>query len=172
MQHISIRPIKVLLKEKYLYDMDESKKGFLEASLIGVSSYQGSCLTFHVLIKESGALFSYIPIDAFLHPILNADKVSDYSYKELDYHFCTSDSIEVFELVAMNRPLHVWIRNGEHFDKWKASYIFTVDWPEGNTLQHFVLLESGQYALVPNHKLSTINAESLPKYKKLRQEWC
>ena len=54
-----------------------------------------------------------------------------------------------------------------------AEYLFTLDWPNANRLQHFVkLINNGQFAVVPNHKL-LVDSKLLkfPKYKKIRSRW-
>jgi len=53
-------PIPCLLRKEYLYNMEEHQGEFCDAQIIGVSSYKGEALTFHVLV-ENGGLFHYIP---------------------------------------------------------------------------------------------------------------
>lgn len=167
--HVAIDPIKCQVAEKFLYDMDVSKRSWVDAKIIGLSSYKGSCLTFHINVKESGAIFSYIPP----HALRKKDHPGQmFGYRELDYHFCQDDDMVVFELpFLMDRELSVFLRVDDKLKKIAAKYIKTIDWPYANIQQHLVTLSNGQFAVVPNHKLLTGKSDSLPAYKKLRQDW-
>jgi hypothetical protein len=169
--HISFdRGIKCLLKEKYLYDMDETKTGLLDAVIIGASSYLGHTVTFHVLIEETGGIFSYIPIDALVQRD-HRDVVIGYDYHSLDYHLCPDDNFVMVLLDYLyNKPLTCFIKSEGEMVSHVGRYVATFDWPDGNILQHLVAIDNGQYALVPNHKL-LVGKDILPNYKKLRQEW-
>ena len=172
--NISIEPISCELHESYLYNMDKSKSRWLKAKIIGLSSYVGDSLTLHVIVEESGAIFSYIPLDAVRHSSSN-DNLT-YSYHELDYEFCHDEHMTSFSLSylksANNLSAAIKTENvGLIYEP--AEYLFTLDWPNANRLQHFVkLINNGQFAVVPNHKL-LVDSKLLkfPKYKKIRSRW-
>lgn len=167
--HANIRPIRVMVREEFLFDMDARYEGQLESgTLFALSSYPGHAPTFKILL-DNGAIFSYIPVHALLNPSLNLPP-KKLTLNDLVYHDCPLPeiSIDYFDSLKGNvsvyfKRLGVWI---------DGDYIFTVDWYTGNDLLHFIALENGQYALVPSHKVKFGNSDrTFPPYKKLHQQW-
>ena len=167
--HISIKPIKCQVAEKYFYNLDESKTGWLKAKIIGLISYPGSSLALHVVIEETGAIFTYLPLDS-VRP--KETDLMQFDYHALDYEFCHHPNMVGFSLEHLRlSKLVVFIKSNDELFGLCADYICTLDWPDDNFLQHFVKLENGQFAAVPNHKILVNASGPLPEYKKLRHRW-
>lgn len=181
---ISIPPIECGLNETVLYDLEKEKNRIIRATIIGVTSHTNHSLSFHVVVEESGAIFSYVPIFALWnrsfavndynrHKLIK-NEVIQYDYESLDYHFCPDNNIEYAELEGLkDRICWSLIKVNNEFDLIKGTYFGTFNWPNGNIIQNLILLASGQFALVPNHKLyfTRDKPEFFPSYKKLRKSW-
>ncbi len=164
----SVDPIRCWLDAEYLYDMavapgDSQRR----ATIIGISSYPGSVLTFDVLIDECGGLFHYIPISA----VSLSENSPRRTVEELAYHDCPSGRFEVTTIDYLKLVRKCWAYKGDQ--KEEASYVFTVDWYENNLLLHVITLQDGRFAAWPSHKISFLKKppEKLPDYKKLRKDF-
>lgn len=166
--HANIAPLDLFVEKPVLFGGDTKYAGELVPCRAFVfSSYPGSAPTFKLLL-EDGAVFSYVAPSVLRwkrevsEPHLALD--------ELTYHTCPSGDVVVNAFDALK---------GEHLcffkkrDVWlKAKYVFTVDWYTGNDLVHCVLVENGQVALLPHHKIKFHgDAPGFAPYKKLRNEW-
>jgi hypothetical protein len=174
--HRNIPPFTAFLSTEFLYDQDYEKIGLFElCQVYAISSYQGHCLTFKVILKSNGALFDYIPIHALN---IGAAKQVDipFSMEELTFGInCPSNDIAIneFSFIRDNKVLP-WCYFPKS-DKWvKATkYICTVDWYTENENVNLFVLENGQVATVPNHKLlfKEEKPTELPGYKKINSIW-
>lgn len=165
--HANLSPIKALIREDVLYNMDASKAGnYVPCSIIGVSSYPGSTPTFQIVV-EGESLFSYIPPHLLL--MNKTDLVPSWTLKDLVYHNCPSAefALSVSEFL-LGKKLSIYLRGVKGWVDGK--YLFTLDWYEGNDLLHCVVLSNGQFGFFPQHKISLGKQEFKP-YQKLRQEW-
>jgi hypothetical protein len=166
--HANIAPLDVFVEKPVLFGGDTQYAGELvPCRAFAFSSYPGSAPTFKLLLQD-GAIFSYVAPSVLRwkrdvsEPVLALD--------ELTYHVCPSGDVVVSAFDALQ---------GEHLcffkkrDVWlKAKYAFTVDWYTGNDLVHCVLVENGQVALLPHHKIKFHrDAPGFAPYKKLRNEW-
>lgn len=166
--HANIAPIDLFVDKPVLFGGDAKYAGELvPCRAFCFSSYPGSAPTFKVLLQD-GAIFSYLAPSVLrwrrelAEPVLALD--------ELTYHVCPNSDVVVTRFDALQ---------GEHLcffkkrDVWlKARYVFTVDWYTGNDLAHCVLVENGQLALLPHHKIKFHgDAPGFAPYKKLRNEW-
>ncbi len=166
MNKSTITTIKTKVIEKYLYDMDESKNGLVQCSIVGVSAYKGMSLSLHVLIDD-GSIFSNIPIFA----LRNRDCISAVKDEELAYRNCPDDSIDVFEISrfkTLNPSCYfpksgLWMKN--------CTYNFSVDFYEDNELLHFITMDDGKMAWLPNHKVNWLGSTELKPYKKMSKNW-
>lgn len=141
----------------------------IQVEIFGIASYPGREPLFHARIKENGAIFSSLPIDAFRRK--NKELHPRYSSKELIYHLAPDDNVSVVEFNALKQPANAWLQIGvtrELSRSHNVTYICTLDWPKTNYLQHLVCLDQYQYALIPNHKILFSSHGELPIYKKLR----
>lgn len=168
--HLSIKPIKCEINKGFLYNLEEHNGEWTKARIIGLTSYPGDSLTIHVVVEESGAIFSYMPLHSVRHK--NVD-LPQYDYNVLDYEFCHDPnmvSVEFEHLSHSDLTAYIKDEDGDLIG-YSAEYVCTLDWPDDNYLQHFVKLGNGQFAAVPNHKILVNREGELPKYKKLRYRW-
>ena len=164
--HYNIKPIDVLLREEYLYDLKEHHNNFIPAKIIAISSYPGHTLTFTVLVHDK-YIFSYIPIIALAWFITEAKSTLERAV----YKNCPSAELTVAYYDALNECT-VFKHDGSYLSG--GTYLLSVDWYNDNELLHLIKLDDGTLALYPNHKIvfgkNSAKAE-LPKYKKLHHEW-
>jgi hypothetical protein len=156
--NVAIDPIKVFVHESFLYDGDETKTEYVNAEVIGISSYLDQTLTFHVLIDKQ-YLYSDLPVSAF-----STNKRKPRDLKDLCYSNCKSLPIDVFKL----NTDEVMIYFKDHRQYESGRYILSVDFYEGNDLMHLIHLNTGEFCLMPNHKINFNNEKSLTDYKKNR----
>lgn len=166
--HASIHPIKAVVREDVLYDMDPSKTSkTVPCQLVGVTSYKGSVPTFQI-VAEGDSLFSYVPPHLISTDI--KEPHFDYSLKTLVYHNCpdvefalsTWDFMKDRELSIFLRDRKMWVM---------GTYLFTLDWYTGNDLLHAVRLQNGQVGFLPQHKILLNGATAFRSYKKLHYNW-
>lgn len=171
--HCNIPNIKGYVREEFLYDMDEKHIGHYKSCVIyAISSYKDHALTFKILL-EDGGLFDYIPPHALTMEVLDTNL--QLSLKDLTCgKVCPDFPIAVSVFTALKeapRPYcffhkkNLWLRARE--------YVCTVDWYTDNENANIVVLENGQIALVPNHKIlfTDVCPKELPSYKKLHATW-
>lgn len=157
--NISIDPIKVNIDTKYLYDGLDTNT-FMNATIIGVSSYVGYPLTFHVLV-DNKYLYSDIPISAFSHGVPGTE-ISDMSLKGC---FCPAHEIENFTFEILKDSKISCYYPAE--DKWiMGEYITSFDFYTDNISMHLVKLSNGRFGLVPNHKINFKGEFILADFKK------
>lgn len=166
--HCDVAPFPVRVDARYLYDMDPAREGeWVDASVFAVSSYLGHAPTFQVLTAE-GAVFSYLPAQALRHGDGGGVVLDG---PELVYHDCHSTPLVAHRYEALATPARAFIRQRS---LWLgAAYHCTLDWYEGNDLLHLLLLDNGQVALLPSHKVLFGDgaADALPRYRKLHAEF-
>lgn len=171
--NISIEPIPCFVKESFLYDGDVRKKNFIKAEIIGVATYSGQPLTFHVLV-DGQYLFSDMPITAV---VAFEEPHANYDLKTLAQKNCETLEINSFILhtfVGKKVSVLLKIETGNVMTRveWEnATYVMSIDFHTGNELYHFVTLVNGQFALVPNHKINWSKKHELSDYKKNHTIW-
>lgn len=165
---VSFDPIKALIRREYLYNMSEHEKGcYTSCSIIAASAYKGQTLTFTVLVQDR-YIYSDVPISALVsHQI-----ALRFDLKQLAAVNCPAFEIEHYSIKAFeNRAARIFIKGFK--DVLVGKYICTFDFYTDNELLNLMVLDEGQFILVPNHKLD-FNLEdkiSLPDYKKNRNTW-
>jgi len=166
--HANITPIKAVIREDVLYDMDPDKSStVVPCLLVGVTSYKGSVPTFQI-VAEGNSLFSYVPP----HLVSTATKQPDFTYslKELVYHNCPDPEFSVSTLDFLKeRQLAIFLRGPKVWVN--GAYLFTLDWYTGNDLLHAVQLSNGQIGFVPQHKILLGGDLIFKPYKKLHCNW-
>ena len=117
-----------------------------------------------------GAVFSYVPPSALVDPArLGAD--ADLELADLVYFDCPDEQLVVHRHAALDGEVLAYFKRP---DRWVAGrYLFTIEWWTGNHLAHAVALASGQYAVLPHHKLKfgSGHAAGFEPYKKIRKVW-
>jgi hypothetical protein len=171
--HVAVDPIPVFLLRKYLYNLDKNETGWVRASIVVISSYANDPLTFTVLIEDTKALFSYIPLNAVIYrfddkPIVDSALMDAVFLKNLGCFPCPSEEVFVSDF-HLNKVLAFF---PERDSRQVCRYLLTLDWPNDNELFHLLVNEKGLFYLRPNHKmLLDLKAIELPPYKKLKAEY-
>lgn len=165
-------PLSGWVENRVLQDDDPAVEGWSPAQVFALSSYAGHALTVQVRLAN-GAVFSYVP----LHRVRFSDPTSGelrdrLELRELVYHDCPDERIAVTAYPHLRGAVRAYIAPRE---TWRSgTYLATVDWYTGNDLLHLVLLDNGQLAALPSHKVlfrPPAGVDALPAYKKLRAEW-
>lgn len=168
--HAEITPFKAYIHERYLYDMDPSKKGLIKCQVFAVSSYPGHALTFSIILTENGSLFCYIPLEALVWKReLAAD--ADLPPNELVVSNCLDESIAVNEFEYLKgKKVTCFFKKKTHIVK--GDYLCTIDWYKQNESFNIIKLETGQICALPNYRmLFGAQLLELPPYKALKPEW-
>lgn len=160
--NINIEPIKVFVLESFLYNQDNTKTDFVKAKVIGIASYTNKPLTFNLLVNDM-FLYSELPIHSFAKT-----KIIPRPLDYLCYSNCTSLPIDVFKFKYFNK-LSVYFKKNNTYEN--GIYLYSIDFYEGNDMQHLILLDSGEFCLMPNHKINFSQKHQLIDYKKNRQNW-
>lgn len=165
--HCEIPPFAARLAEEYLYDLDPAKVGgWVDCTVFAVISYIGHAPTFQVMLVN-GSVFSYLPAEALRHGLVAVGPT--FTGAELVYHDCHSAPITVTRYATLAAvPARAYFKARAAWVG--AQYVATVDWYEGNDLLHVLLLDNGQVAMLPSHKVLFGDdvTDTLPEYKKLR----
>lgn len=150
------KPLKVNILGKYLYNLDPTEKNY-KGSIVSITAYKGQYLTFDVLI-ENEYLFSALPLEALYLKELSKNT---YNYNT-NYCKCPDGKIDIFQY--NHKLIQVYL---DHYSEFvSARYILTINFYEDNEQLHFVLLDTNQYALLPNQKINWANNQRFEKFKK------
>jgi hypothetical protein len=164
--HYNIRPLNLLVREKYLYNMDIEKKDLVNCTVIGLSSYPGHTLTVTILVKGK-FLYSYVPLIALAwFPSFAENDLNKAIYKN-----CPSSELTVTYYDAL-KDCTIYNKDGSYFTN--GQYILTLDWYNDNEQFHLIKINDGNFVLYPNHKIifnSESYKEKLPQYRKSKNEW-
>lgn len=167
--HAPIESIPLFVQKEILYGGDIKFVGELVAcKAFCFSSYPGSVPTLNILL-DNGAMFACIAPQVLRWQ----STISGVALppEDLYYHLCPSGDIAVNVFPALAGDLSAYFK---HSNVWmNGKYGFTIDWYEGNDMLHFILLDNGQVAFVPQHKIKfgKDKDNSFPAYKKLRDNW-
>mgnify|MGYP000952064791 CR=1 FL=1 len=134
--------------------MDPAFEGKTEpCTVFAVSSYKGHYPTFKILLKN-GSLFDYIPAHALL--VGTTSPVHNLTLGDLCYFKACPDmniTVNVHATLAGSFCKRVcWMPRTAAWIN-ITQYICTIDWFQDNHNAHLVVLENGQVAFVPNHKV-------------------
>lgn len=154
------KPIKAFLKGK---DIGIDK--ILYCDLIALNVYPNEAITFSIIVD--GSLFDYIsPENVFMYEKNKCNLMLN----DLVYNNNVSEDFVVFKSsFFQNKKLLAYFKHKNTWLKVKE-YYFSLDWYKDNDKRHFVLLENGQFAFVPNHKIKCDNKKEFNKnFKKIRK---
>jgi hypothetical protein len=170
--HAEIPPMPLHVCAEYLYGMDPARVGELvPCTPFTISSYPGEAPTFQIRIAD-GAIFSYVPPSALIDPTQPSfGRGPELDLTDLAYHNCVDEQICVHAHSALRGSVLAYFK---HKDAWlPGTYRFSVEWWTGNQVLHAILLEQGQLALLPHHKLKfgAGHAPGFAPYRKLRRTW-
>lgn len=166
--HVDIPPFQALVRNALLYDNPKLNDSWSFCTVIGVSSYPGHAPTFTIL-TDAGGVFSYVPAH---HLRLGATLTGpELDLSQLVYHNCPTAEVAVVTHSYL-KQLSARCFERQTGQWFQARYVCTLDWYTDNKLLHLLLLDNGQIALQPNHKvLFGFSVCDLPEYKKMRGTW-
>lgn len=156
-------PIKVFVRDEYLYDHQKGHGELTEGVWVSVKSVKGEAFRFETYLPGTGALFDKLPISAFVwHDVLENDQLP---LDMLQIWDAMSYHVEV-----IHKPLLAGLR-AEFFGKdkqmHKGEYMFTLDncnpdpripdfgfaeTPDEHKSFNLLKLDNGQFALQPNNR--------------------
>lgn len=153
---------------RLLFDLDHQVQGYLPCQIFGLSAYPQDALTFQILLDD-GSIFSYVPLHLLYHTLLIEGPFLELT--DLVYHNCPDATLCIHRFEFLGQDVVNCFFKAKQL--WLAgNYLFTVDWYQGNDLLHFIQLHTGQFALLPNHKVKFHNGTSqFQPFKKLHATW-
>lgn len=179
--NINVTPIKVLVREKYFYNLNKNIKTYREGYIFGACSIRNSALLFHVYLNN-GAIFYRLPISAFCfkpYPEQSVQELEWWDAFGYDVEFIQYSFLKEFEG-------KVQLKNNKIYN---CKYIGTFDWgnildkndytltetPDQHKCLHFLALDNGNFALAPNNKIiwddSFFKSDfKIPKKWKIQQQ--
>ena len=144
----------------------------LPCEIIAINVYPNEAITFSIIVD--GSLYDYISPENlnFKEQLSNHDKNFALSLKDLVYNNNLSENFVVFKSnVFSKRKLICYFK---YANTWLSvkKYYFSIDWLFDNDKRHFVLLENGQFAFVPNHKIKLDGKQVInKKFQKIRKDY-
>jgi hypothetical protein len=158
--HANIPITQVLVKNKFLYDLD-NVEGFTEAYLFGVKSEHQRALCFHGMLK-TGAHWRGLPLHALWWKEPETDH--EYSLEHLQLWDCFTEKIQVIQWDYLaSHECECFLRTK---DGVSGTYLFTIEWlkdsnpdtsftgiPEQNKCAHVIALSNGQIAALPTNRI-------------------
>jgi len=180
------RLITVLVRREFTQNFQSGHGEFIEAHLLGVRCQAGASLQFQVRFQEdgyAGAMFC-LPIQAL------AWKECPQPPVELVQPWDTFSSNFAVHEFGLLRNSAAWLLNKKPCDEYPAriaaKYLFTLDF-QGNALAdcfemhkqlHFLQIEGGWFAAVPNNRMLSDDSafgkipEELPRFQSLAADFC
>lgn len=175
----NIPPVRCFMRERYAYDMDLSKTGYIEGYIHAVTSIKNKALLF-MFLARNGAMFARVPISAFCWTPTDEQPLGD-----LELWDSLSYDIDVVQLEMVK---HMSVESFLRDKKWyPGTYLFTIDFfgadtfaetPDEHKQAHVIKLDNGNFAIQPNNRLrwrdASICAEPFiekPDYKVMTHEF-
>lgn len=162
--HVPLKvPFPAEVRMDFLYRDPARATEWAPCVVFAVSSYQGHLPTLRVLLDEGRTLYDYLPLHAFRHsPVM--DPAPD---NVLAYRACPANA-----LCRTDPPqsrANVYFRA---VDRWVGgTALDSFDWYTANEAMHLILLDNGQLAMVPNHKIQWGTPGPLKPYRAIQGEW-
>lgn len=175
--HADLPSMTVWVKNPVFYNMNDVDypSGVVKCKLFGLTCLEGNVPTFEV-ITDGGYVFSEVPphMIYWKNPETPEMKNSSeaYTLKDLVYNNCLSiDFVISFFPELANREAFVFMKGAAKYVS--AKYWFSLDFYKNNNWYHCMMLENGQFAFIPSHKIvfnGNINPgeHKFPDYQKLR----
>jgi hypothetical protein len=158
----SFPPLKVYLREEYMYQQDLSKKGkFHRGVIVSVRCITGQVPLFQVLL-ENGVLRDKLPSSAFLLEPSIPD--IDYEFHELCLWNSFSPNFTVMQIQYLyDTPVDVFMKDRSFA---AGKYFATINWAsasdqdytlaeseDSHKSHHIILLDNNQIAIQPNNRI-------------------
>lgn len=171
--HAELPSMTVWVKAEVFYNMKkpDSSPDVIKCKLFGLTCLEGNVPTFEVM-AEGGYVFSEVPPHLIYWKNPDLNEVEVFTLKELVYNNCLSIdfTISFFNELA-NREAFVYMKEKKTYCAGK--YWFSLDFYKNNNWYHCMMLENGQFAFIPSHKIVfdgkiDKQAHKFPDYQKLR----
>lgn len=166
------------VKDRFLYNGDETKKGLTEGYIFAVTCLFNRALLFSVHLK-TGAVFSRLPINAFLHEKI--DNHDEFDLEQLEPWLVMADKHAIIEHRYF-KEYDIIVRAPEF--QGKGRYVLTIDAIEGGFAQHpyehktfnIIAMENGHFAAMPNNFCifkdeHFTDTTELPHYRRNTNYW-
>lgn len=161
-------PFRCFVKNKYFYNGQQIEKTpYTRCTIFAVTSYEGSLPTVIVRV-DNGSVFHYIPIHALS---TKQDEIDFLPFNKLVYANCPSNKCVLNVHSFLIGSTTCFFRKKSGFDTYGGTYIATLDWPVDNLNMHLIVLDNGQYCILPNHKVLFRASGELPAYQKMRMHF-
>ena len=139
----------------------------LDCELIGINSYPNEALTFSIVLE--GCLYDYISPENIAKDFKLDNKLT---LKDLVYNNNSSETFVIFKSNYFTKSNIVYFAKEKNIWLSVKEYLFSIDWLFDNDKRHFVLLENGQFAFVPNHKIKLDGKKEInKKFQKIRENY-
>tara|TARA_R100001480_G_scaffold107285_1_gene109268 strand:+ start:520 stop:1161 length:642 start_codon:yes stop_codon:yes gene_type:complete len=155
-------PMKVFLRNEYLYQDKKGHGEFSEGVIISVRCMPGQVALFQVLL-DNGVLRDKLPS----HALLTEPKTPtpDLPFDYLQIWNCFSYNFTIVQLSYLyDTPVSVYMKDKKWYD---GTYYATINWgsndsncdltlsedPMEHKSHHIILLDNGQIALQPNNRI-------------------
>lgn len=169
--HASLPSMTVWVQAKVFYNMREVDIPPIKCKLFGLTCMEGRVPTFEVVTAD-GYVFSEIPPHLIFWK--NPEQVKEqfsYELKDLVYNNCLSIDFSLTSFDELvNRNAFVFFKSKGEYES--AKYWFSLDFYKDNNWYHCMLLDNGQIAFIPSHKIIFSNSlpdvHKFPDFEKLR----
>jgi hypothetical protein len=155
-------PLKVWVRDEYLYQGTKGKGEFTQGIIISVRCMPGQAALFQVLF-ENGVMRDKLPS----HALLTKPELPD---PDLPFHYlqlwnCFSYNFTLLKLnFVSGGPVEVYMKDRKYYS---GKYFATINWgsndintditlsedPMEHKSHHIILLDNGQIALQPNNRI-------------------
>ena len=146
----------VLARNEFLTDDQDGHGEYTEACIFGAVAMEGRAPLFTAMLRN-GALWARLPIHAFVTKPCEPRPLSDLCYWDsLAYNL----AVHKYSYLTTLR-VDVWPRGAAEKFAEKGSYLFTLDWAEGDYPEmpdqhkqaHIIALDSGHICAMPGNRL-------------------
>ncbi len=160
----------VWVNQDVFYNLKEMNLPLMKCKLIGITCNKGLVPTFQILTPD-GYLFSEVPPHFIFTKDVNP-KENLLDLKDLVYNNCLSNDFAISSFPELkSQSSLVYFKNQLKYIN--AEYWFSLDFYNDNNWFHCMLLDNGQIAFIPSHKIIfksclDVKQHEFPKYEKLR----
>jgi hypothetical protein len=166
--NISTPPIKALVREQYLRNLEDGYGKFHECIIFGMTSIPGFTPLFHCHMKDGG-LWWRAPISAFCSVECEPKSIWELVlWDSFSYHA----HVITFDYMKNSRMSYF----GRDKTLAEGHYVFTIDWfndgypsfaelPSEHKCAHLIALDSGHFALQPNNRCNLFASNFTTSYK-------
>jgi hypothetical protein len=169
-----IPPIECLIRERYLYNLDDKRNAYLPCIVFSVASVPGRALGFQVML-DCGAIYERVPISALCRGVGTREE----PLEDLQLWDCLGYDVAVHEYGYLSGLRCQAIKRSGQAEL--GRYLFTVDWygsryadgvgDLGHKAAHVIALDGGNFAALPNNRLRWQEAAFITASFPARPDW-